>query len=392
MSVRTRPRGRWLGWLLLAVVVSSVLGYVVGSQVRSPQEVLAETAPPEDSLLTAEVRSGSIDASENVVGRVRWRSTRTVAVDLADAGVRAVVTATPLDRGDAVGPGTVVAEVSDRPVVVLRGAVPMIRDLRPGDAGADVRRLQEGLQDAGHLDGGVDGVFGPSTLAALADLYDAIGYDLPESAAPDAGGSASGAGGDQRAEGYASASEIVFVPTLPATLLSYPSPTGAPVESDVAELGVGGIVVQADIPTSWAPLLGRRAEQRAKVSVGTATDTVAARVVSVGRARVVEGQGELLPVVVRTARGTLDPSSVGSSVDVTLTDPAAGSGLLVPLSALYSAADLGDFVRVLDDDEQRRVRVRVVATGNGAAAVESVGSGRLQAGDQVVVGVEQDRG
>ncbi|HEX2699304.1 MAG TPA: peptidoglycan-binding domain-containing protein, partial [Acidimicrobiales bacterium] len=57
-----------------------------------------------------------------------------------------------------------------------QGEVPMYRDLRPGDTGADVRQLEEALVRLGFPPGRVDGTYDVSTEAAVDAWYDAAGY------------------------------------------------------------------------------------------------------------------------------------------------------------------------------------------------------------------------
>jgi peptidoglycan hydrolase-like protein with peptidoglycan-binding domain len=385
-----RPRARWPGLVLVTVVVASVGGYVVGSTVRSPEDVLASAKPPDESLLTVAVRKGSIDSAESFTGKAEWRSTYDVEVPASDSGLRSVVTATPLSAGQGVYAGRVLVEVSDRPVIVLDGAVPMLRDLRMGDVGADVTRLQEGLRDAGYYASESDGVFGAGTLAALQDLYSAVGYAVPTRAAPQQGDKPPRAA--PRSE-YAAASELVFVPALPATLLGYPAGVGDAVPESVARLGVGGVVVRVNVPASWRaqlrPGAGTPAGVRIQVGRGKADVGV---VEQVGASRLVEGTGEVVPLTIRSRSEGPEGIAAGGPVEMTLTDRAAPRGLLVPLSALYTAADDGDFVRVVRDGAPVRVAVRVKTTGDGTAVVEPREPRALVKGDEVVVGVDQRDG
>jgi peptidoglycan hydrolase-like protein with peptidoglycan-binding domain len=266
----------------------------------------------------------------------------------------------------------------------------MLRDLRLGDVGADVTRLQEGLRSAGYDAGESDGVFGSGTLAALRDLYDAVGYPVPTRAAPQQGDQPARA--HPRSE-YAAASELVFVPALPATLLGYPAGVGDAVRGSVAKLGVGGVVVRVNVPTAWRarlrPAAGPPAGVRIQVGRGR---SYAGVVEQVGDPRLVEGKGELVPLTIRP-RGT-GPGRVaaGGPVRVTLTDRAAPRGLLVPLAALYTAADDGTFVRVVRAGAPVRVPVRIETTGDGTAVVAPRDPGALARGDEVVVGVDRRGG
>ncbi|MDX2294422.1 MULTISPECIES: peptidoglycan-binding protein [Streptomyces] len=120
------------------------------------------------------------------------------AVDLVPAGAgtegsSAVVTKLPVASGQVVQAGTVLLEVSGRPVFALKGQVPVYRDLKPGAKGDDVAQLQRALDDLGHnASADETGYFGSATKKALAAFYEQIGYD-PRPAQPDGEGEAEGA-------------------------------------------------------------------------------------------------------------------------------------------------------------------------------------------------------
>lgn len=386
MRPQARPRRtRWLACIAIVVVVASTGGYLVGSQVRSPQDVLASSEAPDDSVLTAPVTRGRVSGQESFVAGVRWRSTRAIRLSGSGGELGAVVTGTPMSPGDVVEPGTLLLTVSDRPVIVLDGVVPMLRDLRLGDTGPDVARLQDGLRDADYFDGSSDGVFGSATLAALGDVYDANGYQLPTRQAASEG---------ERprrpvTEGYAAASEIVFVPKLPVVLLRYDVPIGETVGDAVAEVGVDGLAVQADVPSTWHAALDGRGPGAAQVRVRLSGRTYDGVVSALGAPRIVEDQGEVVSVTVQTRGRALAPSLDGARAELILSERAAPTGLRVPLSALYSSSDVGDFVRVAVEDDVERVPVRIVATRDGVAIVTPGVAGALTKGDEVVIGVDR---
>jgi hypothetical protein len=96
------------------------------------------------------------------------------------------VTRIDVRSGDAVRPGRALLEVSGRPVIALRGTLPVYRNLKPGTEGDDVTQLQKALADTGHpVAGDPAGLFGPGTKSALTALYRSIGYDpLPAARCP----------------------------------------------------------------------------------------------------------------------------------------------------------------------------------------------------------------
>jgi peptidoglycan hydrolase-like protein with peptidoglycan-binding domain len=91
-----------------------------------------------------------------------------------------VLTRRTLRPGDVVEVGSLLGEVSGRPVFALPDSVPLYRDLAIGVSGEDVRRLQEALAALGYLDVKSSGYFGESTLKALRLMYRKSGYLLSE--------------------------------------------------------------------------------------------------------------------------------------------------------------------------------------------------------------------
>ncbi|WP_329197369.1 MULTISPECIES: peptidoglycan-binding protein [unclassified Streptomyces] len=171
--------------VVLGVVGGAALmavgGLLAAALVKSPAQVAAETGPPAQGALTAEVERRVL--AETVVMRGTVVAGQSVTV--SPQGVRtgegagaAVVTKLPLGPGDPVRAGQLLAEVSGRPVFALHGGLPMYRDLKPGATGDDVAQLQRALRELGHGTGGdAEGVFGPGTKVALAARYRAVGYD-----------------------------------------------------------------------------------------------------------------------------------------------------------------------------------------------------------------------
>lgn len=82
-----------------------------------------------------------------------------------------VVTNRPVSVGSEVTEGDIVIYVADRPVFLLEGSAPMFRTIRPSDTGSDVTILQGALRRIGLAIDDADGLYGPSTQAAVTELY-----------------------------------------------------------------------------------------------------------------------------------------------------------------------------------------------------------------------------
>lgn len=103
MSV-PRSRARWL-WLWAAVsLLAVVAAFVLGSRVRSPWDTAVANSRA-NPLVTATAAERTLAvAGRDVTGRVALGRTQDIAAPGGE-GVRAVVTATPLEAGSAVAAG-----------------------------------------------------------------------------------------------------------------------------------------------------------------------------------------------------------------------------------------------------------------------------------------------
>ncbi|MFH8257044.1 peptidoglycan-binding protein [Streptomyces roseolus] len=104
-----------------------------------------------------------------------------------DVGGAPLVTRTPLGVGDPVKQGSVLLEVSGRPLFAFKGNLPAYRDIKPGMSGEDVTQLQVAMRSMGFSIGNdPSGTFAEGTKAALAAFYESIGYEAIK-AQPDGG-------------------------------------------------------------------------------------------------------------------------------------------------------------------------------------------------------------
>ena len=176
-DVGRRRRQALVGVVVLAVVSAGV-GFAAGRTIKSPADAAADAEPPEASLITVPVELRVLSSNVVVRGDARLEGSVDVTVD-ASAGLTtggvAVVTGTTLTDGEVLEEGSVLIEVSERPVIALEGELPMFRSLGPGSRGDDVAQLQEALVRLG-FDTPVDGVYGEDTEQAVGSLYASVGY------------------------------------------------------------------------------------------------------------------------------------------------------------------------------------------------------------------------
>jgi peptidoglycan hydrolase-like protein with peptidoglycan-binding domain len=347
----------------------------------------------------------------------------------------AVVTATPLDVGERARFGDVLIEVSGRPIVLLRGELPAYRDLRPGDEGPDVRQLQEALRELGLYAGAGSGEYGPATAAGVSRLYRTlarqpreIGVQEATSAqvavraavraeqeaaiAADLAQSATGAQrrATLRALRYARedlalaqqelrtrqresgptlpASEVLFVPRGPVTVLALRAGLGERVDGSPIQVAAGEPHVEASLPESAAALVKRGQAARVKLAGDAAAR--AATVTRLSRATPDSDQ-ESLSEDEALAQLRLDdppaPAAVGTAVDVVIVTASTGSEVLtVPVTALRYTTASGATVQTRSG-EVVDVEVGMVADGRAQVSAPDLRPGTdVRIGDPTSTG------
>jgi peptidoglycan hydrolase-like protein with peptidoglycan-binding domain len=172
-------RQRTLLVVVAVAIGSTAVGYAAAGRVHSPDEEAANAKPPAARPVTAAVERRVLESRVVVRGDVVFDGAIDVSVDLTALSGPPIVTATPVDPGDQIGEGQILAEVAGRPVIVLGGDLPVYRDLAPGMVGPDVAQLEAGLHRIGFDPGPIDDTYDSATGAAVAALYAMLGYPPP---------------------------------------------------------------------------------------------------------------------------------------------------------------------------------------------------------------------
>jgi HlyD family secretion protein len=392
VSVQIR-RQRRLMWIAIGTALLAVAGLVASHWVKSPAEVAAETAPPPPSVITAPVSFGLL--RNTVVFRGNFSSGQIVSFtpsgEVAPGGVGApaqnlVVSGVNTRPGARVYAGDVLMQVSDRPLFILSGAVPAFRDMVQGDTGQDIAELQLGLDEIGYsCAGDRDGVFGAATAAAVRRFYTAIGYAVPLVTGPSATGGG-GKGSKSPTELVeVPMSEVMFVPSLPATVSTIAGGLGQQVTPPLVSLALGNPALTGQLdPTDQGVVRpGMRVHVLSNITGKTAWGTVS----GVGRLVTPKnGNAPYLRVGIRPSRSWAR-SWAGQNVQLTITAAATkGPVLAVPEAAITASAGGATYVTVaMAHGGTRRVLVRAGISAAGLVAVTAE-SGTLSRGDRVVVG------
>jgi peptidoglycan hydrolase-like protein with peptidoglycan-binding domain len=403
----------------LAAALLAAGGLIGASFVKSPQQLAADSAPPPSTVTTAPVVSQVLTSSVQMRGVVYPATEYDVfatAPDTAPAtGAAAGASGSPvyiskLDTaaGDALSNGQQLAELDGQPLFALAGPVPAWRDLMPGDSGPDVTELQKALAALGYYgNGDAAGYFGSATQYAVDLYYAHLGYPAP-------------------AAGGVPAADVLFLPSLPATVVAVNGGAGEQPGQPFLELAArGSLALDGELPPAYAGQVkpGLRVTIYDEVTGIRATGTVAelgtatavppaGAVVDVGGGPAAAGTSGsassgsgssgsgssgsgssgssgapvFIPVSVRPS-APLAAALNGENVLVTVqTGQTEGPVLTVPVAAIVTTASGTSYVTVAAaSGAQSRVRVTPGLSENGYVQVTPAAPGSLAAGDRVVV-------
>ena len=116
--VRRHP----LAALIIPALVMLLVGLVAGQFVKSPAQVAADAAPPEQTTLTAPVEKGKVQRTESADAQIKPTAPEVVAPAPPGGGAeKAVVSAIHVSVGGKVEAGTSLVDVAGRPYVVCSG-------------------------------------------------------------------------------------------------------------------------------------------------------------------------------------------------------------------------------------------------------------------------------
>jgi peptidoglycan hydrolase-like protein with peptidoglycan-binding domain len=347
-----RRRRRRLVWAALGAVLIAV-GAGAWLWAGNPSTETPSTAA--GPVATATVERGTISATESWDGTLEYEAPLTVKSS-ADGTITRLV-----DQGETIERGEELYRVSERPVTLLYGVVPMYRDLAPGGSGVDVRQLEANLAKLGYEGVTVDGAYTASTAAAVRAWQADVGAEQT---------------------GTVTRRDVVFLPAggrvdaLEVTVGDIVG-AGAPI------LDVTGtdqvVVLEADLDDR------DRFDIDAKVTVvlpggdeiaGTVSAT---RVVKAASGEAGEGSGggttdseSIVQVEIALARAP--DELVGTPVDVIAAIDERADVLLVPVSALLALAERGYGLEVVRDDGTTTiVRVDTGLFADGKVEVRGAG-------------------
>ncbi|MFN8638058.1 MAG: peptidoglycan-binding domain-containing protein [Dehalococcoidia bacterium] len=163
--------------MLAVFIISGLAGWLAGTQVRSPAEVAARTAPPPPSPILVPAENRELTTTVVTRGTARFGSPQKLLLPPSALRPGPAVVGRPPLLGTELKEGEQLLSASGRPVFLLQGVQPSFRDLGPGLSGEDVFQLEEALARLGVDPGRVDGVYDRQTEAAVERWYRAAGYE-----------------------------------------------------------------------------------------------------------------------------------------------------------------------------------------------------------------------
>ncbi len=404
--------------LVSAISIAALLVMVlIGRQMRSPVDQLAETGPPPASMLTAEVTRQELRTELVMRGLVVPADPTEVTV----AGGR-TITDVVLDVGDEVGNGDLLFEVEGRPRLVLEGEVPLYRDLFAGMAGAEVDEVRAALVDLGYATSADAGTAFDADLAAGIDAwYKARGYQPPP--VPDelveaieaadqrvdaARQRASSDGRDpaavrashdtlasmavserdelaQRVGTWLPADEVAVFSGLPRRVIERQASRGDVVDGIAMVIAPATLLVDGEVRRSDRPSLNVGAPVEIILdAIGvTSQGQIAAIAADVGE----PASDDAYAITVRLEDGTYDEDLLDQPARLVVTLETTDTEVLaVPVVVLLTQPDGSVAVeRVEDDGSIQRVAVNVGLTAGDLVQITPVEAQSLVSGDRVRV-------
>jgi hypothetical protein len=256
--------------------------------------------------------------------------------------------------GQTIGRGQTVYSVNDRPIPLLFGATPLVRQLTTGVSGEDVKELEDNLIALGYGSRlTADGSFTSADAAAVARWQAALGV---------------------AATGVVNPGEAVVLPDA-LRVATVKVQIGAPAQT-------GAEIIDGTSP-SRGVTVDLDARRQTLVSVGAAASValpngsnVNGTITEVGTVATTTGQGAqqqtTIPVTITLADDSVAGKLDGATVTVSITQASHTNVLAVPVTALIALQD-GGYAIETADRSHRRIPVQTGLFSNGMVEVSGPG-------------------
>jgi peptidoglycan hydrolase-like protein with peptidoglycan-binding domain len=320
--------------LVGSVIVVTVAGLVLLLNWPTTETPQAAIAP----VKTGRVTKQTLADTKSVSGTLGYGSSTTVT-NRVDGTITALA-----DEGAVVKRGQVLYRVDDQPIV-LQGALPAYRPLRPGVEGADVKQLEQNLRALGYTGFTVDETYNAATASAVKKWQKKLG--LPET-------------------GMVEPGRVVYQPGL-VRVEARQASVGAPAQPGQAVLKVTGTnrVVTVKLDTADQRLAKKDAKVTLTLPDGSTKDGTITRVRTVVET---QGQDDVTKIEVTIAM----PPVTGfdsASVDTAFTASVRENVLTVPVAALLALAEGGYGIEVITPAGSHLIAVQTGLFANGQVEI-----------------------
>lgn len=186
MTRRARPAIAVTGWSrvirgnrpIWGVAAASVACLLIGYTGASALSSAGAEPSTDGGPITVPVESRVLANTVKLRGDATFDDAIDLKVAAGELDGPAVVTGAVPVVGANLDALSVALEVAGRPVIVLPGQLPAYRTLRAGNSGPDVVQLKAALRAAG-FDAGNSDTYDAATAAAVAAMYEKVGYAAP---------------------------------------------------------------------------------------------------------------------------------------------------------------------------------------------------------------------
>lgn len=361
--------------VVLLVVAAAGVGWLAGTNIKSPAQAAAEAEPPEPSLIAVPVERTVISNDIITRGTARFDNPEPIAAStVVLPGVDPVLTYVP-EVGDTIEEGDVLYEIAGRPTFALLGELPIFRTATRGDEGEDIIQLQSILNRLGHYDDDIDGKYGRSTERALVNLYRESGYEAYRPT------------GSSR---YPLVKEeFAFFETLPLRVDTVGAKRGDLAAGEIMRVSGATLTIDSAVDAKNASFVSVGTEVIIDhVQLGIETTGVITEVAEQPGTNEVAADKIYVQITPTDFIQELNLANVRITIPVS-SRSSQGEVLAVPAAAL-SATGTGETIVTVLNDDQSTLAVKVntgLATASGLVEVSPV-DGELDEGDLVVVGFE----
>jgi peptidoglycan hydrolase-like protein with peptidoglycan-binding domain len=360
---RKKPRRRWRRLIIVVVLVlvAGVTVVVVTMRIGFTTDAGVNPATSNASVATATVEQRTLIAQTRVNGTLGF-ATKFEVFNKADGTLTGIPS-----PGQQIAHGNELYRVDGKPVYLLRGSVPVYRELSRSMKGDDVRQLNTELVALGYADKRVldpnSNTFSAQTYAALRKLQKKFGLTQT---------------------GTLPVGQAVFLPSDTIQVSKVNGSIGGPAQPGVIIEGTStGRIVTVALEPSKA--IAIRVDDEVTVTLPNLKSTPG-KVTAIGAIATKNDSGSS---TVDVSVMLLKPEETGqldqAPVQVAITSASEPNALAVPVSALLAQAGGGYALEVIEDNDVRKLYPVTLGLFDDSAGMVQVKGQGVRAGQRIVV-------